>query len=208
MSNAQHTMNRAYRHSLICGAIPLVTGISIFLLWVATRWSWLVQAGILTIVVGLFIVMFGLLYLARFCYFAFNSSNVPRYQAWLMTLGSLALMISNFFVAVAIIVGVFIVFSAYTVVVINESEQPLTNVRVSGGGCDVAFGSRISPGSSAWRMFWIKHDDGQLLFEANSDRRVYKEAIPEYVTGNLGGHLKITVLPNETIAVEHSTSRL
>ena len=42
-------MNRAYWVALICGAIPLVAGVSIFLLWLMTRWDGLMAAGIYTL---------------------------------------------------------------------------------------------------------------------------------------------------------------
>ncbi len=38
-------MIRAYRIALICGAVPLLLGVSIFTLWLITRWHWLPWAG-------------------------------------------------------------------------------------------------------------------------------------------------------------------
>ncbi|SIO67317.1 hypothetical protein SAMN05444166_8332 [Singulisphaera sp. GP187] len=42
-------MSPYYKISLICGATPLFVGIAIFLLWLITRWDWLMAAGLLTL---------------------------------------------------------------------------------------------------------------------------------------------------------------
>ena len=60
-------MNRAYRVALICGAIPFLVGVSIFMLWLIMRWGGLMMAGIYTLYGGVAIFLVGVLALARFC---------------------------------------------------------------------------------------------------------------------------------------------
>ena len=79
-------MKFAYRVALICGGFPLLFGISIFLLWLITRWEVLIFAGISTIFVGLAFFLIGAIALARFCRIAFRSPDRPRRRIWLSTL--------------------------------------------------------------------------------------------------------------------------
>ena len=71
-------MNRVYRVALICGAAPLLIGVSIFILWLITRWDWLMMAGIFTLYGGVAIFVVGVLALARFCWLAFRTPGFPR----------------------------------------------------------------------------------------------------------------------------------
>lgn len=52
-----------YKLSLTCGTIPLLTGITIFVLWLFTRWGWLMFAGIANLYIGLLWVLIGSIYL-------------------------------------------------------------------------------------------------------------------------------------------------
>ena len=45
-------MNRALRVAVICGAIPLILGVTIFLTWLVFRWNWLELAGFILLYVG------------------------------------------------------------------------------------------------------------------------------------------------------------
>jgi hypothetical protein len=46
-------MKLFYGVALVCGAVPLIAGILIFLLWLITHWNWLMMAGIITLYGGL-----------------------------------------------------------------------------------------------------------------------------------------------------------
>jgi hypothetical protein len=71
-------MNRAYRVALICGAIPLLVGISMLMLWLITRWDGLMMAGIYSPYCGVTIFLVGVLALARFCWLAVRTPNIQR----------------------------------------------------------------------------------------------------------------------------------
>ena len=62
-------MNQSFplRVALFCGICPLLLGVSIFLLWLATGWQWLMLAGIATIFCGTILVALGICSLAAYC---------------------------------------------------------------------------------------------------------------------------------------------
>jgi hypothetical protein len=198
-------MNPAYRVALICGALPLLTGVSIFLLWLVTRWEWLMFAGVFTLYGGLAVFCIGALALARFCWLAFRTPEQPRRRLWLSTLGCAALLLSNFPVAVGIVSSVLQIETRYTVTVRNGSPQPLSGVRVFGGGCEADFGT-IPPGGSVRRSFWIQHDD-QLEFRALSGATMHAETIDGYVTNSLGGNTTVVLNPDATVSVSNRAAQ-
>jgi hypothetical protein len=194
-------MNRSYRVALICGACPLLIGISIFMLWLITRWDWLMLAGILTLYGGAAILLVGVLALARYGWLVFRTPAVPRRRRWLSTLVCAGLLLLNVPVAGGIAVAAIAIETRYTVVVHNASRQPLEDVRVFGGGCDESLGN-IPPGSTVRQSCWIQHD-GELEFRALSDTVSHEKIINGYVTNGMGGHTTITINSDGAISVSN-----
>jgi len=80
-------VNRAYQVALFCGSFPLLVGVSIFLLWLITRWEWLMMAGSNTLFGGVALFTIGVVALARFHWLAVRNLDVPRQRLRLSTLG-------------------------------------------------------------------------------------------------------------------------
>ncbi|WZO98853.1 hypothetical protein EP7_000444 [Isosphaeraceae bacterium EP7] len=194
-------MNRAYRVALFCGALPLLVGVAIFLLWIVTRWPLLLgPLGILALLGGVAMFPVVAIALARSCWQDFSNPDVPRRRLWLSTLGAGGLLLSNVLVVGVLFVGVIAVHTVYSVVISNASRHRLDEVHVSGGGCEIEFGS-ISPGNSVRRTFWIQHD-GTLILRAARGGAVSAKTISGYVTHNQGGHTLVTVNPDGSFTVE------
>jgi hypothetical protein len=113
--------------------------------------------GIFTLYGGVAVFAIGAGALGRFCWLAFRTAEFPRRRLWMMALACAALLLANFAVAGGIIAAVVAIETRYTVIVHNASDQPLSKVRVFGGGCEAEFGS-IPPGGVVRRSFWIQHD--------------------------------------------------
>jgi hypothetical protein len=130
------------------------------------------------------------------------SARERRTLAWKCT----ALLLLNFPAAAGIIWSVIGVATHYTVVVVNASQEPLDDVRIVGGGCDVGFDS-IPPGAAARRSFWIQRED-TLRFRASRQRGQIEDVVDPYVTRSLGGHATVTVDRNGGVATaqEHRRS--
>ena len=192
-------LNRAHRIASICGAMPLLLGTAIFVAWLVARWNWLMIAGAVVLYGGLAVVAAGVIALALSCRMAFRTPGVPRRRVWVSTLSCAGLLLANFLTAGGIISAVIAMATRYTVVVHNTSQRRLDSVRVFGGGCDASYGSLL-PGATARRSFWIRQD-GVLVFRASGGEDALEQTIDDYVTNNLGGHVRITVQPDQTISV-------
>jgi hypothetical protein len=197
-------MNRLYQLAIVCGALPLLTGISIFVLWVITKKPWLTEAGLYTLSGGAALLLIGAVALACFCWNAFRKPNTPSRRLWLATLACAGLLLSNFPVAGGIILAVLHLESRYVVVVHNASPLPLTKVRVVGGGCERDFGT-IRPGRQAQRTHWIKQD-GHLKFHAVQGPKTHDQLIDEYITPGLGGRTTVTANPDNTLSVSNGST--
>jgi hypothetical protein len=195
-------LNRAHGVATICGAMPLLLGTAIFVAWLVARWNWLMIAGAVVLYGGLAVVAAGVTSLALSCWMAFRTPGVPRRRVWASTLSCGGLLLANFLAAGGIIWVVIAIATRYTVVVHNSSQQRLDSVRVFGGGCDASYGF-LPPGATARRSFWIRQD-GVLVFRASSGEDALEQTIDDYVTTNSGGHVRITVKPDQTIAVSRT----
>jgi hypothetical protein len=187
----------AYRVALLCGAFPLLAGVSVFLLWCVTRADELMKVGVVVLFGGLACFAAGAIALGRFCGLGLRAPELPRRRLWLRTIGAGALLLSNFPVAGAIIYGAVAIETCYTVLIRNDSERQLEGVRVVGGGCDISFGS-VPPGDDVRRRFWIEHADSLVLQVSGRS----PEVIDGYVCANMGGHTTVTIRPDGTASVD------
>jgi hypothetical protein len=89
----------------------------------------------------------------------------------------------------AILFAVIFVFAPYWVDLSNHHAQAVTQIRIHGGGVDLACGD-LAPGASLSRVFWIQ-GDGTLKMEAKIGGRLIEEEIDGYVTSGVGGDLEI-----------------
>ena len=192
-------MTLAYRFAILCGALPLTAGISIFLLWAWTRWDWLELAGIYTIYGGVGFFLLGMVSLARDFFDAWDRGDFPVSRVLLRTVGAGSLLVANFPVAGALVVSVVEFNSRYVAIVQNETDHPLHEVRVVGGGCDISFGT-IQPGDAVQRTFWIQQD-GSLELDANADGAPLSETISGYVTNGLGEITEVSVHRDHKVSV-------
>ena len=194
-------MNHAYRLALTCGAVPLLLGVSIFFLWVITRWDWLMMAGVATLYAGVAAFFIGAFALACFCWLASRSADLPRRRNSNRVLACGLLLVSNFPVAVGIVAAAIAIETCYVVIVQNNSQQVLSGIRLSGGGCEAEIGT-IPPGGAARRSFWIQ-DDGSLEFRALQGNSALTHTIDPYVCGGMGGHTTVIISPDESISVHN-----
>jgi len=192
-------MNRAYRNAVICGAVPLIVGVSVFLLWLVTRWDQLMMAGVATLYAGSFMLLIGILELARYGWLGLKTPEFPRRKLRRATLGVAALLLANPPVAAGVAFAAMSIHTRYTVVVHNATTQPLVNARVFGGNCDESLGN-IAPGGKTRHSFWIECE-GALNFSATSGTTVYTGIIDDYVTPNMGGYTAVTVNADGTLTV-------
>jgi hypothetical protein len=191
-----------YRAALLCGALPLLTGISVFSLWAITRWSWLGEVGIYTILGGLLLFVLGTGMLLAFWRESRRSPAYSQRQLWLRTLVAASLLLSNFPAAAAILGGTGYLAMRYVLVVENTSPLPFRDARMSGGGNTLELGT-IPPGGSVRRSFSAR-EEGSLELSGTwgEEKRV---EIFDYVSPGLGDLRRVKIRPDGVIAAEPGT---
>jgi len=194
-------MKRVYRIAVICGFIPLLVGISIFVIWLITRSDWLMLAGLLTIYGGIALFVVGAIALFRFWFMAHREPDYSKKKRWIATVLCFGLLLINFPVALGIVNAAIRIETRYTVVIRNASSQPVNEIRIFGGGCSKSLNS-IRGGGTGEVSFWIEHD-GQLQFEAVSGGRQIEGIVDGYVTNGEGGYVTITIKPDHTISIHN-----
>lgn len=191
-------MKSSYRTAWVCGVLPLLLGVAVYLLWLATDWDWLMMAGVVTLCGGCVVVAVGARALVRFCRIGLHTAGLPRRRVWLPAVACAGLLLSNFAVAGGIVFAVGVLGPWYTVEVHNEMAEPLDSLRVVGGGRDVSLGP-VEAGGTARRSFWIL-EDGELEFHAWTGSTSHTLTTDRYVTNGLGGRTAVTIRPDGSVS--------
>jgi len=95
------------RIAWLCASLPLLVGVAIFLLWLATQWSWLELAGLCTILGGVAASLVGVLALIAHVVLSLRSAKPLSRLFWLAQLACIGLIVANYAVAEAIVSYVF-----------------------------------------------------------------------------------------------------
>jgi hypothetical protein len=198
-------VNRAYRITIVCGALPLLLGAGIFLAWLALEREWLMVAGIHTIYLGFGLFVVGLGSLGCYWWRASRAPEVPRDRMWSNIAGALVLLLANFPAAFGIVGAAVAVATRYRVVVHNRSAQPLNEIRLWGGGASAAIFS-IAPQDTAERSLWFK-GDGELKFEAKVGAKTLTTPVEGNVTNGGGGRAEVVVHEDGKVVVTHPGKR-
>jgi hypothetical protein len=197
---AGQAMTLLYLLALVCGLVPLVTGISIFFLWKELRWPWLMEAGQWTLLGGLLLFVIGMLclvlYIARSR--AERQTSIGRLAR--QSVLPLCLLLVNFPVAVVLAMAAIDLETRYDLAVHNESQARVTDLALSGGGIDSDLGS-LDPGTHLRLSFRIRGEGRlDLTFVQNSSR--FETIVDGYVTTGLGGNKLIRILPEGRVVIE------
>lgn len=184
------TANANYRTAILCGAIPLATGTTIFLLWLMTHWPWLMPAGIVTIYLGVPLVFFGIMTMTEYWASATNS-GIPRRTRILRVLLCLGLLLVNFPAAYGIVLAVNDIQTSYRVTIRNNSSKPLENVELLGPGCEEQIGT-VLPRKTVRRKLRFQ-GEGPLILCAVSEGQKHHVTLHGYITSALGGSSEVTV---------------
>jgi hypothetical protein len=191
--------SRRLKLPLLLGAIPLATGISIFLLWLMTGWTPLMFAGLATLYAGFLLVLGGLVVLGV------AIVKMIRARAWTPALKRRSalvalLLIVNFPAAGAIIWAVVYLETIYTVTISNHSSSTIEQAAISGGGVSVQLG-QIKSGARVTKRFFIEHK-GELVLSGIEGGRPLNVVIDGYVTNSGGGHKEVEISPNGSISTK------
>jgi hypothetical protein len=122
-------MRHFFLAAILCGALPLILGMTIYSLWRATGADWLMLAGLLNIGLGCLLLGAGSLCLALYARRA-RAAAIPAWRIRVFAAGALLLL--NFPAAAMLVVQAETVRTTFTVTVVNRSSLAHEALTVTG----------------------------------------------------------------------------
>ena len=191
--------SKTYRLSLICGVLPLVVGLTIFFLWLATGWSWLEKAGLYALLGGLVLFVMGIIALLIW-FFKTNQPGLPRRPGVIVSAG---VLLANFPVAAAIIWGVLVIQSTYYLTIKNNSTALLSEVHFYGQGYDLHIGTILPNEKRKLKLHPEVSGESSLNLKGKCGNNVFTNMVEGYFESGYGGKAVVTVGLDGKISVEN-----
>lgn len=182
-------MTKSLKAAIVCGIAPLVTGLCVYLVWRITRIDGLMLVGLWTVGVGVVAFLAGITFLAIHNFWPARDSVARPGQSLAVS----ALLCLNFPVAALCFWSALDISTRYTLTVVNEGTQTVTDFEIKGAGIAHKF-SAIVPGESV-REHFHPNADGRLNFTAKQGVLPMAGCIEDYTTGGLGGEKIIRINP-------------
>ena len=174
LSNSQNPIRRTLNFALLYGATPLVVGVAIYVCWRVTAWPWLMQAGAVTLFVGMIFFVLGLAACWKARSRLHEVADVERGLSSGLIMLALVLLLANWPVAFWLASDAIGNGQATEVAVQNNTATPLSDVSFSWASTKGDFGT-IDAGSTASKkcrvslvhssMVYINYKSGNLKSE-------------------------------------------
>jgi hypothetical protein len=188
-----------------CGSTPLVVGGTVFVAWLVTEDSriedGLMSAGTFTILGGTGLVALGLLALGCVALSMLLRPARDRAPGWGPVVAAGTLLLSNFPVAVALVVAAVLIETRSTVDVVNASGTHVEGIQVFGSGVSIDYGELAADDSES-RGFWPVPEDsvGAIDLAATVAGRRHTWRIGS-VSDTSGSHIHVTLEPLGSVLV-------
>ena len=186
-----------WRAALLCGLLPLVVGVAIFVAWYATRAPWLVDAGLFNIGAGLLVVCVGLLCLMAYVLRA-RASRTPGWKGRAAV--AVLVVLANFPAAAALVVLADHIASSYVVVVENRSSWAITDLVFLSDGHTYAFGT-VPTRSNREDAFRFP-GERELRYSLSLNGQPRSDILDGYVAG-WGNKATLHISESGNVAVRH-----
>ena len=191
----QHILQRL---AYIAAVVPMLCGISVFILWLTTGAHVFVTLGMLTILGGFVLFLAGVIFLSIY------AAQLRRAERSIGRIWRPAILLAlNFPLAIAFTVLAAIMTDYTRITVVNDSDHTISHITIAGEAADSIDG--VKPHSRAGK--WVKiQGEGEITFNATVGGRSSSGTVHGYVTPGLGGPgtgATIT-FSNETETVEES----
>lgn len=173
------------------GAVPLLLGTIIFVVWLIFRFEILMLAGFVMLIVGLCLILWGLVCLTAYVRHARRSPTGSRRRLAWQVAGVLGLYVANFVAAGSFVYAAYVIETRYFLSITNRGDVPLEGVRVEGGGASVSFGD-IATGETVKQSFLIR-DEGELVLTARRGEERIESVINGYLIPGFGVDEAVTV---------------
>lgn len=189
---------RTYQLSLVCGALPLIVGLVIFFLWLATGWSWLEEVGFYTLLGGLVFFAAGVIALIVW-FLRAGRSKFPRREKAIVSAG---VLLANFPVAAAIVWSVLVIQSTYHLTIKNNSAVALRGVHFLGNGYDLDLGEILPSEKLKLKLRPQVLGESSLILRGRCGNDSFTNVVEGYYEPGGGGNAVVTVSADRKISVE------
>jgi hypothetical protein len=190
-------MNKWYLKSLICGMVPLLFGITIFLFWLATRAHILMIIGLLNITAGLIFFAIGLFAVVKYI-FESKKNNSKNY--YLKAIIALLILIANFPAAIGIVGAVEHIRSQWTVIIENKSDFNIEGLYLHTGIEKLELGN-ITKGSYVEKKYHFSHE-GRVNYFFRHNKKEHEGILIGYTTPGLGGFVRLSIDSQNQLAIK------
>lgn len=179
-----------------CALIPLSIGIFVFLLWLPTHWETLEVAGLITIYAGTFVITGGLI--AVCIQWIVSRWRAPAPVNWWPSRQEMlvvALLLSNFVTAAAIIVAIDYFKCRFIVTVTNSCTTPFDDVAVTCPG-DQAHLGPLLPNTTRSATLHLNGTAGGIEMVRRQGSQTSTDVIEGYVESDAHGNKSVTINAN------------
>lgn len=180
--------SRIYRTLKLCWLLPLALGILIFALWAVFRSEVFLFLGVIDIVLGVLLGVYGILTAIVKVLDKNEEIKIFRILRYVL------LMSLNVPIALLLIHLFILLETVYVVKILNNSNGKIEKCIIQGGGVreHIDF---VDRGKTVTRYFWIEHD-GMLAMTCEINNKQRTIEFNEYVTNDSGGRKVIEINPS------------
>ena len=189
------------RAAFACWALPLIVGVSLVSLFRFIDSEFLIDAGLLTLWIGSWLVGIGVICLVVNAVLVHRAGADHGRRGILIFLLLLANFPAGVFCAAQ---GMQIDGSRYRVRVVNEMASPVNGCRLMGAGIEEELGE-IAPGSSGATWFFVR-ESGKIRLVGDADGRLISSIVDEEARRYSGGTLRVTITPEGEVTSEGYSS--
>jgi hypothetical protein len=177
----------SFGRSILCGCVPLGTGVAVFRAWEDSRWDPLELAGIVIIVLGVLATIAGAFYFVKDKQQQTSWSPASLMRATL----AVGFLIACYPAAVWVMIEAADIMTSFGIEIRNESTETLTSCRLIGRGMDAEVGP-VAPGESTTRRVEIQTERARRCLVTTSTGARHRVLVSGYVTPNGGGDARLT----------------
>ncbi len=190
------------RIAKVCALLPLISGILVLALWLATKWNWLQLAGLLVLMGGGFLFLVGVIALILY-EIAQPAKEWTELLSWSPTTKWALILMLNWPAAFGCIIVAETISGRFQLEVHNESAEVIDEILIFGTGsveCHETLGP-ISGGGMDKMSFWL-NGEGSVQYRVKIGDALQEGTLIGYVSSGPGEQVSMTIRSDLTVLVK------
>ncbi|MDX1975624.1 MAG: hypothetical protein SFT92_08145 [Rickettsiales bacterium] len=193
-------MNNWHRISLHCALFPLITGLVIFIAWIASKAFWLLLLGVIAMLMGSLLYMVGMLALIPATIKA-RKTGMPYLRK---TIGLFVLLSLNIPMAIGMTTyASYLDVESYTrhsVTVVNNTDRAINKIIITDPEGNPYTIDNISPLSQSRYSFGFQ-GEGEVRYAIESTGMNKTGVLIDYIRDHVGDKVDIVIQPTGDITI-------